>query len=77
MSVINASNLSSIVQKVRKLSGLTQKELADLAGVGKTLVFDIEKGRQSVSLEKLLKVLKVLNIKVTFQSPVVLGEEDA
>jgi len=48
----------------RNKSKLTQKQLADLAGVGKTVVFDIEKGKETVRLNSLLKVLSVLNIKL-------------
>lgn len=53
----------------RKKSKLTQKQLADLAGVGKTVVFDIEKGKETVQLNTLLKVLSVLNIKLEIKSP--------
>jgi HTH-type transcriptional regulator / antitoxin HipB len=63
------SELSKAIHFHRKKSGLSQAELAKLAGVGKTVVFDIEKGKQTVQLDTLLKVLAVLNIKMTFQSP--------
>ena len=33
------------------------------------MIFDIEKGKLSTRLDTLLKVLKVLNIKLDFQSP--------
>ena len=52
----------------RKKIRLTQKQLADLAGVGKTVVFDIEKGKETVQLNSLLKVLSVLNIKLEMKS---------
>ncbi|TDO67876.1 helix-turn-helix protein [Flavobacterium chryseum] len=53
----------------RKAAGLTQLELADLAGIGKTTVFDIEKNKQSVRWDSLKAILKVLNIEVRFISP--------
>ncbi|MCL5029806.1 MAG: helix-turn-helix domain-containing protein [Bacteroidetes bacterium] len=53
----------------RTKSGLNQKQLADLADVGKTAVFDIEKGKESVRLNTLLKVFKALNIKMKLESP--------
>ncbi len=62
--------LGKIVFSHRKKSGLTQKQLADLAGVGKTVVFDIEKGKATVQMNSLLKVLEVLNITVELKSPV-------
>ena len=48
---------------------LSQEGLAKLAGLGKTVIFDIEKGKLSVRLDTLLKVLEVLNIQMAFQSP--------
>jgi len=53
----------------RKASGLTRKQLADLAGVGKTVIYDIEKGKETIQFSTLQKVLKALNIKIIFTSP--------
>lgn len=62
-------NLAQMVRYFRKQSGLSQKELALLAGVGKTAVFDIEKGKESIQLNTLLKILDVLNIQIKFATP--------
>lgn len=62
-------NLGEFVKHHRKQAGLTQLELANLAGVGKTTVFDIEKNKASVRWDNLNAVLKVLNIEVLFKSP--------
>ncbi len=63
------NEIAAIVLECRKRSGLTQLQLAKLAGVGKTVVFDIEKGKQTVQLDTLFKILDVLNIQVTFKMP--------
>lgn len=63
-------NLGLFIKEHRKQAGLTQLELANLAGVGKTTVFDIEKNKETVSWSKLLALLKVLNIEVQFKSPI-------
>ncbi len=63
------NNLSELVRLHRKQAGLTQKGLADLAGVGKTVIFDIESGKETVQLDTIKKVLTVLNIKIKFESP--------
>jgi len=62
-------NIGNMVKFHRKKAGLNQKELADLAGLGKTVVYDIEKGKETVKLNTLLKVLKTLNIQIEFDSP--------
>ena len=62
-------DLGTFIKDHRKKAGLTQLKLADLAGVGKTTVFDIEKNKETVRLNNLLAVLRVLNIKVEFKSP--------
>ena len=61
--------MSEIVLFHRKKSGLTRNQLADLAGVGKTVIYDIEKGKETIRFLTLQKVLKALNIKITFSSP--------
>jgi HTH-type transcriptional regulator / antitoxin HipB len=61
--------LSEIVKFHRKKSGLTQNGLADLAGVGKTVIYNLEKGKESVQYDTIQKVLNVLNVKINFESP--------
>jgi len=63
------NEIAKIVHYYRKQSGLSQLELARLAGVGKTVIFDIEKGKETVRLNTLLKVLDVLNIRMKFETP--------
>lgn len=60
--------LSKIIKKHRKAAGLSQLQLAEMAGVGKTVVFDIEKGKETIQLDTLRKLFRVLNIKVVLQS---------
>jgi len=49
-------NLGLFIKEHRRQAGLTQLELANLAGVGKTTVFDIEKNKETVSWNKLLAI---------------------
>jgi HTH-type transcriptional regulator / antitoxin HipB len=53
----------------RKMAGLSQLELAVLAGVGKTVIFDLEHEKPSVRLDTVLKVLQALNIQIHIRSP--------
>lgn len=61
--------LGEIVLFHRIKSGLTRNQLADLAGVGKTVIFDIENGKETIRFSTLQKILNALNIKINFTSP--------
>lgn len=61
--------LASLIRKHRKAAGLSQLQLAEMAGVGKTAVFDLEKGKETIRLDTLRKILSVLNINVQLISP--------
>ena len=63
------NRLADIILFHRKRSGLTQQELAEMAGVGKNMVYELESGKLGVRLENLFKVLHVLNVELDFQSP--------
>ncbi len=67
--MLEPKTLAEIIRKHRKEAGLTQLQLAEMAGIGKTAVFDIEKGKETVQLDTLRKILSVLNIKVKLTSP--------
>jgi HTH-type transcriptional regulator/antitoxin HipB len=62
-------SLAGIIRKHRKAAGLSQLQLAEMAGVGKTAIFDVEKGKETVQLDTLRKILSVLNIKVQLTGP--------
>jgi HTH-type transcriptional regulator/antitoxin HipB len=70
---MDTTELGKIIRHHRKISGLTRVECARLAGVGKTVVYDIEHGKASVQFNTLLCVLKVLNIRIQFSSPLMDG----
>lgn len=61
--------LSKIIHYHRKRSGLSRIALANLAGVGKTSIYDIEHGKETVQLATVQKICKALNISVSFESP--------
>ena len=51
--------LAESVQQHRKVAGLSQHELAKLAGVGKTVIFDIEHAKETVKILTMIRVLKI------------------
>ena len=61
--------IGSGVRFHRRKAGLTQAELARMAGVGKASVFDVEKAKETVQLDTLLKIFTVLNMELDIKSP--------
>jgi transcriptional regulator with XRE-family HTH domain len=67
--MIEPQKLAQIIRLHRKAAKLSRIQLAELAEVGKTVIYDIENGKESVQLDTLRKILKVLNIKIILTSP--------
>ncbi len=63
--------LGEMVQFHRKKAGLSRNELATIADVGKTAIFDLEHGKQTIQFQSIVKILAVLNIQIEFKSPFV------
>jgi HTH-type transcriptional regulator/antitoxin HipB len=61
--------IGDIVRYHRKKSGLSREDLAKIAGVGKTVVYDLENGKETIRLSTLNKIFKALNIKLSVDSP--------
>jgi HTH-type transcriptional regulator/antitoxin HipB len=64
------TDIARVVRTHRKRAKLTQEGLAQMAGVGKTAVFDIEHGKETFRFRTLMQILHVLNIKISFSSPI-------
>lgn len=67
MTVIN--KLPNIIYFHRKKAGLSRIQLAQLARVGKTVIYDLEKGKQSIRWDIIQAILQTLNITIELQSP--------
>ena len=61
--------IPQLVRMHRKKGSLSQAALAQLAGVGKTVIFDLEHGKMTIQLDTLLRILDALNIEVRLSSP--------
>lgn len=59
---LNWSELICEAIKRRKLQGLTQKQIAILAGVSKPTLNSFEQGKTTITLVNALKILRVLGL---------------
>ncbi len=67
--------LKDTVRIHRRKSGLSQADLAKLAGVGKTVIFDLEHGKESIRLDTLRKILSTLNMSLSIRGPLMASPE--
>ena len=63
------ADLAAAVLTRRHDLGLSQEELAELAGCSTRFVHTIESGKQTLRLDKLLDVLDVLGLRLELQGP--------
>jgi y4mF family transcriptional regulator len=66
---MDSSKLGQVVRHERKAQGLRQAELAAAAGVGIRFIVDLEAGKPTLQLEKVLHVLATLGCDVTIAPP--------
>ena len=69
MDVVQSEEIGHIVRYHRERAGLSRVELAAIAGVGKTVIYDVENGKPTVRLQTLLRILEALNISLRLESP--------
>lgn len=63
-----AADFAQRIRARRKELELSQIQLAELAGVGPDFLYDLERGKPSVRLDKLIAVLEVLNLQLTLEA---------
>ena len=68
--------VGKIVRASRKRLGVTQKDLALTSGTGLRFVIDLEKGKETCQIGKVLTVLQTLGIQIALTAPTVSGSEE-
>jgi y4mF family transcriptional regulator len=66
---MDSNTLGLIVHRERKAQKLRQAELAAAAGVGVRFIIDLEAGKPTLQLEKVLHVLATLGCDVAVTPP--------
>jgi HTH-type transcriptional regulator / antitoxin HipB len=62
-------DLGRIVRKTRKKLRFTQKNLALTSGTGLRFVIELEKGKPTCEIGKVLTVVQTLGIRITLTPP--------
>lgn len=64
MLAANPKRLGAILRAMRRDQGLTQAEAADLAGVSRKWVSEVEKGKPSAEVGRVLQVVHALGFEI-------------
>jgi y4mF family transcriptional regulator len=64
-----AEHIGKLVRDTRKKLGVTQKDLALTSGTGVRFVIDLERGKETCEIGKILTVLNTLGIRITLMPP--------
>jgi y4mF family transcriptional regulator len=62
-------DIGGLVRETRKGLGVTQKELALTSGTGLRFIIELEKGKETAEIGKVLTVLQTLGIQLTLTPP--------
>lgn len=67
--VTNPADIGALVRSARKEQNLRQDELAGVAGVGLRFIVDLEAGKPTAQIGKVLQVLQTLGCSVDILAP--------
>ncbi|THK36770.1 transcriptional regulator [Ensifer sp. MPMI2T] len=65
--IVSAGDLGHLVRKAREARKLSQQEFADLAGVGRRFISELENGKATLEFQKVLKVAHAAGISILAQ----------
>lgn len=66
MAIISAADIGRRVRKARRAMGMTQQHFADLAGVGRRFLIELEKGKPTLEIGRVLAVCQAAGIRIGF-----------
>lgn len=66
MLILNTKDIGNFIKSERKRQKLTQTDLAISAEVGIRFLVDLENGKESAQIGKVLSVLNALGINIDF-----------
>lgn len=65
--IYTAESLGAAIKHYRKQAGLTQAQLAELSGLHRSYLSDLEQGGETEQVRRLLRILKLLGVRMTLQ----------
>lgn len=72
--LLTTETIGKTMRDTRKKMGVTQKDLALTSGTGLRFVIDLEKGKPTCQIGKVLTVLQTLGVELSLKAPQQNGE---
>jgi HTH-type transcriptional regulator / antitoxin HipB len=69
MTKYTTKDIGTLIHDTRRGLGVTQKELALTSGTGLRFIIELEKGKQTAEIGKVLTILQTLGIQLSFTPP--------
>ena len=63
------AKIGEVVKKIRKEQKVTQVQLAQLSNVGYRFVLDLEAGKETIQLGKVMAVMETLGVRINLDPP--------
>lgn len=68
-TISTCESMGKTIRDLRRSQGLTQAQLAGLSNTGVRFISDLENGKETCHLGKILHVLDTLGVEIIIQSP--------
>lgn len=66
-TVSTVAEVGALAQAARKQQGMTQVDVAGLGGIGNRFIVDLEKGKETVQMQKVMDVLALLGLEMVIR----------
>lgn len=60
-------NLTEVIKKRRKTLNISQRDLAEMAGIGLATIKDIERGKGNPSMGTVSRIMEVLGMEIEYK----------
>lgn len=64
MKILDSASLGKVIRERRKELNYTQAYLAEFTGLSVTFISDVERGKKTAEIEKIIQLLHILGMDV-------------
>jgi y4mF family transcriptional regulator len=69
MNITSTAELGACVREIRRQIGVTQADLALTSGTGVRFIIDLERGKPTCQIGKVIRVLRTLGVDLALVPP--------